>query len=49
MTVYLRGDHYIITATKKEIDEELRHAVPQKLQDLIKQAETSQDKFATFN
>ncbi len=47
MTVSVRGEFYIITTTKKEIDEGLLVALPQKLQNLIKEAQTSNDGFAT--
>ncbi len=46
MTVQIRGNNYIITLTKKEIDE-IRYAVPSKISELIAEAEKADDKFAT--
>jgi hypothetical protein len=46
MTIVIRGEYYIMTMAKKDVDE-LRYALPSKISELITQAENDVDKFAT--
>ncbi len=46
MTIVIRGEYYIMTLAKKEI-EESRYAMPSKMSDLIAEAEKVDDHFAT--
>ncbi len=46
MTVVIRGEYYILTLTKKDIDE-FRYTSTSKVSDLISEAEKDVDHFAT--
>ncbi len=46
MTVDIRGDHYILTLTTKEIGE-IGYSMPQKIRELIEEAKRVPEGFAT--
>ena len=46
MTIVIRGEFYIVTLAKKDVDE-LRYALPSKVSELITAAEKADDGFAT--
>ncbi len=46
MTAFIRGECYIITMSKKDMDE-LKYALPSKISELIILAENADDGFAT--